>query len=128
MTYPVIDENTAPVRARASTSLPVQSQISTWNPRSAIRRARSVTGSSRNTISAQTARSNIACSSPPMNGALRGQGPPEGTVVRCRVAYPAAVACREAAGSMSAASLRPVDLRMITPAAVTTVPTRMARM
>src|SRR5215216_1431630 len=52
-----MDENTAPVPARASRSLVVQSQISTWNPRSAIRWTRSMIGSSRKTISAHTASS-----------------------------------------------------------------------
>src|SRR5215207_7817642 len=64
-----MDENRAPVAARASTSLTVQSQISTWNPSSSIRRTRSATGSSRNTISAHTASSIAAGScdaSPPL--------------------------------------------------------------
>ncbi len=39
----------------ASTSLTVQSQISTWNPSSSIRRTRSMNGSSVKIISAQTA-------------------------------------------------------------------------
>src|SRR5215217_2713330 len=52
-----MDENTAPVPARASRSLVVQSQISTWNPKSAIRPTRSMIGSSRKTISAHTASS-----------------------------------------------------------------------
>src|SRR5579859_2251937 len=50
-----MDENIAPVAARASTSWRVQSQISTSKPASAIRWTRSVTGRSRNIISAQTA-------------------------------------------------------------------------
>src|SRR5713101_7987969 len=50
-----MDENIAPVAARASMSWRVQSQISTSKPASAIRWTRSVTGRSRKTISAQTA-------------------------------------------------------------------------
>src|SRR6266704_3537016 len=50
-----MDENIAPVAARASMSWRVQSQISASKPASAIRWTRSVTGRSRNIISAQTA-------------------------------------------------------------------------
>jgi hypothetical protein len=50
-----MDENIAPVAARASMSWRVQSQISASKPASAIRRTRSVTGRSRKIISAQTA-------------------------------------------------------------------------
>src|SRR5256885_14139647 len=55
-----MDENVAPLRTRPSMSLTVQSQISTMKPRSAIRRTRSSKGRSRKTISAHTARENIA--------------------------------------------------------------------
>src|SRR5215468_2382714 len=50
-----MDENIAPVAARASMSWRVQSQISASKPASAIRWTRSVMGRSRKTISAQTA-------------------------------------------------------------------------
>ena len=53
--YPVIDENVAPVATSASMSLAVQSQISTAKPSSSIRRIRSRSSKSVNTISGQTA-------------------------------------------------------------------------
>jgi len=52
----VWEENVAPLRASASTSFLVQSQISTSKPASAIRRTRSRNGRSTKTISADTAR------------------------------------------------------------------------
>src|SRR5207244_10027083 len=64
-------ENVAPVRTRASMSRVVQSQISTWNPSWAIRRTRSSKGSSRKTISAQTASVNIGCTSLSAQGATK---------------------------------------------------------
>ncbi len=55
MTYPVIEENWAPVACSSSMSCLVQSQISTWNPRSSMCRTRSMIGSSVKIISAHAA-------------------------------------------------------------------------
>ena len=62
--YPVIEENTAPVRASAVRSCRVQSQISTWKPSSWMRRALFWIGRSRYSISAHAASVYIVSRSP----------------------------------------------------------------